>query len=135
MNKVILPYKIVRPLEFIRKTLGEDILYKIENLLSHYKSSTKYNDDVQLQNSINAVVNYVRESNQNRLNYYNALVDGYLFEFNTPEDKLHAYYHDLIQCENCLENNGQSGSQFRQGWQSVKRTLEILGVEIEGINC
>lgn len=134
MNKVVLSYQIARPLEYIKKTLGEDILLKFENLLSHYKSSTKYNDNQQLQNSIDIIVEYVRESKQNRLNYYNALIYGFTYEFNTPEEKLHAYYHDLIQSENTLERNGQSGSQFRQGWQSVQKTLEILGIKVDGIN-
>ncbi|WP_142385078.1 hypothetical protein [Cytobacillus massiliigabonensis] len=63
-----------------------------------------------------------------------ALVNGYEIE-KTPEEKIRDYYYGLKGTECSLELRGQSGSQFRQGWQSVRETLDILGITIEGINA
>ncbi|MCR9040794.1 hypothetical protein QRX25_14975 [Bacillus sp. L381] len=63
-----------------------------------------------------------------------ALVNGYEVE-KTPEEKVREYYYDLRRTEDRLEERGESGSQFRQGWQSVEETLRLLGIEIEGVNA
>ncbi|MNR61518.1 hypothetical protein D3C85_1832950 [compost metagenome] len=62
-----------------------------------------------------------------------ALSYGYEIE-STKEEKLYDYYVDLMESEAKLEMNNQSGSQFRQGWMSVEKTLEILGITVPGIN-
>ena len=63
-----------------------------------------------------------------------ALINGYEVE-KTPEENVREYYLDLKRAEDCCEERGQSGSQFRQGWQSVEETLDILGIKIEGVNA
>ena len=45
------------------------------------------------------------------------------------------YFDDLVIRENVAEKRGVSGSQHRQGWMSVKHTLEILDITIEGVNA
>ncbi|WP_168748460.1 hypothetical protein [Bacillus mojavensis] len=62
-----------------------------------------------------------------------ALVNGYEVEA-TPEERVREYYYDLRRAEDRLEERGESGSQFRQGWQSVEETLNLLGIKIEGVN-
>lgn len=63
-----------------------------------------------------------------------ALINGFYFEL-TPEEKVREYYEGLMRAEDSQEIAGHSGSQFRQGWQSVRHTLELLGIKIEGINA
>lgn len=63
-----------------------------------------------------------------------SLVIGYEVE-KTPEENVREYYENLKDTENRLEEVGQCGSQFRQGWQSVEETLELLGIKIEGVNA
>ncbi|MEC1625494.1 hypothetical protein P9E08_08885 [Bacillus mojavensis] len=63
-----------------------------------------------------------------------ALVNGYEVE-KTPEERVREYYYDLRRAEDRLEERGESGSQFRQGWQSVGETLNLLGIKIEGVNA
>ena len=62
-----------------------------------------------------------------------ALICGYEVE-KSPEDKVREYYEGLKAAEDLCEINRSSGSQFRQGWQSVEETLRILGIKIAGIN-
>ena len=45
------------------------------------------------------------------------------------------YFIMLVAREETSERRGTSGSQHRQGWQSVKETLDILGIQIEGVNA
>ncbi|MCY9090880.1 hypothetical protein [Bacillus mojavensis] len=63
-----------------------------------------------------------------------ALVNGYEVE-KTPEERVQQYYYDLRRAEDRLEERGESGPQFRQGWQSVEETLNLLGIQIEGVNA
>jgi hypothetical protein len=44
------------------------------------------------------------------------------------------YFEQLVYMEDMLEYSGQHGGQHRQGWQSVKHTLDLLGIQIEGVN-
>ena len=66
--------------------------------------------------------------------YAKAILEGYQVEL-IPEEKVREYYEGMIKAENFCELNGSSGSQFRQGWQSVKETLDLLGIKIEGVNA
>lgn len=59
---------------------------------------------------------------------------GYEIE-KTPEENVAQYYRSLKKAEDNLEASGQSGAQFRQGWQSVEHTLELLGLKIEGVHA
>lgn len=63
-----------------------------------------------------------------------ALYIGYEIE-KSPENKVREYFDELVGCEEALELVGTSGAQFRQGWQSVKHTLDLLGIKIEGVNA
>jgi len=63
-----------------------------------------------------------------------ALYIGYELE-KSPEVMVREYYEGLIASEEALESIGNSGAQFRQGWQSVRETLHILGIKIEGVNA
>ena len=67
-------------------------------------------------------------------NVIKAIFIGYEVE-KAPEDAVREYFEELVGCEDALEHNGASGSQFRQGWQSVKHTLELLGIRIKGVNA
>lgn len=59
---------------------------------------------------------------------------GYEIE-KTPEEKVREYFESLIAQEEAHERMHESGAQFRQGWQAVYHTLEMLGIKIEGVNA
>jgi DNA integrity scanning protein DisA with diadenylate cyclase activity len=63
-----------------------------------------------------------------------ALICGYEVE-KSPGEKVLDYYEGLKDAEDNCELNGHSGSQFRQGWQSVEETLNLLGIQIFGVNA
>jgi hypothetical protein len=44
------------------------------------------------------------------------------------------YFDVLVDREDMTERSGVHGGQHRQGWQSVKHTLNLLGIQIEGVN-
>lgn len=62
-----------------------------------------------------------------------AILNGYEVD-KPPLEKVREYYEGLKRAEDSSEERGQSGSQFRQGWQSVAETLSLLGIKIEGVN-
>ena len=45
------------------------------------------------------------------------------------------YFDVLVDREDMTERSGVHGGQHRQGWQSVKHTLNLLGIQIEGVNA
>ncbi len=75
MNKIKLNYKVGTALRELIKTIGKAELYKFENLLCHYKHSNKYEGETQKQISI--LVDFVRNSEKNRITYYNALSNDF----------------------------------------------------------
>ena len=66
--------------------------------------------------------------------YVQALVNGYVIEY-TPEELVRLYHDGLKEAEDICESKGASGSQFRQGWQSVEETLRLLGIKVKGVNA
>lgn len=48
--------------------------------------------------------------------------------------EVRAYFDELVRSEELLEQHGVHGGQHRQGWQSVQQTLNLLGIQIEGVN-
>lgn len=125
MNKVILPKKVAEAIkEFQEDTRGNMKMIKLIAGCSygHYDPSDVLTDWINND-----------KSGGNFRKLINALEHGYEVEKN-PYEHLYDYYVELKECEDKLENLGQSGSQFRQGWQSVEKTLEILGIKVKGIN-
>lgn len=74
----------------------------------------------------------IREMDTDEL--MSALVNGYEVE-KSPEEKVRDYYDILKLREEYSEKSGVSGSQHRQGWQSVVETLDLLGIKIGGVNA
>jgi len=122
MNKVTLPKEVAEAIEGLRR-LGKSNCDIISSVIGRiYGKNSK------------VVRDYAECSNDNFEDILSALVNGYEIE-RTPEEKLREYYEGLKSSEDSLEIAGYSGSQFRQGWQSVENTLDILGITIEGINA
>ena len=118
--QVLLPKKVA---EAIESELSRG--YSNQQILTY-----PYSNDYQ-PGSDRSIIQDFRKENFDIL--MAGLVNGYEVE-KTPHEKLLVYYSYLVDAENQLEQNNQSGSQFRQGWQSVEKTLGILGITIKGIN-
>jgi len=88
-NKVILPYKVGNAINLIKELTNEQALYKIETLMSRYKSK---NTSQNLQEAINTVVEFIRKNSRNRKDYFAALVNG--FETSKP-----SYYGEFTQSD------------------------------------
>lgn len=58
----------------------------------------------------------------------------YGYDVETPAARVKSYYEELRRREEYEAGYGGSGSQHRQGWQSVRETLNLLGIKIEGVN-
>ncbi|MEK5109912.1 DUF1642 domain-containing protein [Cytobacillus sp. FSL K6-0129] len=65
-------------------------------------------------------------------NYVSALVNGYEIE-QSPEDKLREYYAELKGTYD--SSSGLESYRVDGMLQSVETTLDILGIQIEGINA
>ncbi|MED3562311.1 hypothetical protein [Bacillus xiapuensis] len=127
MKKVILPYKVGMALQFLQKELDEDLLYKFENLLSHFKTSTKYKQPI--QDKINTIVKYVRNNKENRVNYYLALKYGYEIDQSKEEILLEKYN---IAAKG-FQNN--KDTEYNLGYiKGIRDALTILKYEVKGIN-
>jgi len=124
MNKVVvLPRKVAEAIDQIKSTNGIEVLYDLRSL----------EEDAERGNYLTKDILHYIEFDGGLKNYFAALVNGFKVE-QTPEEKLLDYYVSLLESENRLEKVGQSGSQFRQGWQSVEETLKILDITVKGIN-
>ncbi|AZV43613.1 hypothetical protein BAOM_3004 [Peribacillus asahii] len=75
MSKIKIPYKLANSIELIKSEKGEEYLYKIEWLISYFKNTVTFEDE--LQEAINYVVSYIKESDVHRKTYFKVLVDGY----------------------------------------------------------
>lgn len=77
MSKVKLSFKVGNALDILIETFDKDMMFSFEKILSRYKRSSKYKD-YNLQSAIDTIVEFVKESNENRLKYYQALTTGYI---------------------------------------------------------
>lgn len=73
-----------------------------------------------------------KDFHANYSNYVSALVNGYEIE-QSPEDKLREYYAELKGTYD--SSSGLESYRVDGMLQSVETTLDILGIQIEGINA
>ncbi|MBW7632644.1 hypothetical protein P5609_012165 [Bacillus licheniformis] len=85
MKRVELPNEVGKALKELVETIGEEELYKFENLLCHYKHSNKYEKKTQKQ--IATIVDFVRDSEKNRVEYYAALTSGFSIKTEPKKEK------------------------------------------------
>jgi len=116
-----------------RPTLPKEVAEAIES----FRSRDISNEDI-IKNALGLFDNYNEVIYLYTVDHFDefitALVNGYEVE-QTPEEKVREYYEGLKSSEDSLEIAGHDGSQFRQGWQSVEKTLDLLGIKIEGVNA
>lgn len=69
-------------------------------------------------------------------NYVSALVNGYTIE-QSPEEKLREYYDNLVNRANEIIAEGRAVGAILPSAERVgiERTLDMLGIQIEGINA
>jgi hypothetical protein len=105
MEQVLLPKEVVEMINNIREVHGERMLFNYPALASKYKT----------------VYNYINSSDENFKKYFTGLINGYQIEW-TKEEKLKRYYQGF-------KDNGHTGKYLL-----IKKVLEILEIEIEGVN-
>ncbi|MEM4994841.1 hypothetical protein WKH56_19965 [Priestia sp. SB1] len=131
MGKVKVSKELGLAMDVLKDLIGIDEMYKFENVLSHYKKSTKYTG--QHQEAINTIVNFVKASKGNRITYYNALQHGYDRPL-SPEEKVFAHYEEKRKA---TLDNFTNSNKFHESLgelKGIKQTLNLLGINIEGIN-
>lgn len=109
MTKVTLPREVAEAIELQRGFGHEHILFDIE-LLSEERHSLA-------NKSLATIYAYYRK---NKRAYFSALVNGYKIAM-SPEEKLREYFGDLLD--------------FPRRREVLIRTLDILGIQIEGVNA
>lgn len=126
MTKVIVTKEVA---EAIERYLDGDDTYREKLLEEHagiYSSGANWSDfyDGKVYNALDSV---------SLIEMAEILVNGYEVE-KSPEENVRDYFTALKLREEYVEKSGHSGSQHRQGWQSVEETLRLLGIKIEGVN-
>ncbi|TPF18054.1 hypothetical protein [Priestia megaterium] len=131
MNKIKLPNEVALAMDILKSKIGKDAMYVFENILSHYKKSAKYTGEV--QDSINIIVNFVKENKGNRISYYNALQFGYKRPV-TPKEKVLKFYDD--KAKEALMNSENIDLYIKSigEMNAIKKTLNLLEIEVKGIN-
>ena len=130
MNKVKLPHKVALALEFLKNELGEEFMYKFENMITHYKKSNKYKNPT--QSHINTIVNYAKNNPEHRQTYYAALVNGYERELSKEEQVLELYKRKISNMHLTLDRH--TYELFVHQALAIEETLNLLNIEIDGIN-
>jgi hypothetical protein len=124
MEKANLPKDVVDAIEGLRGVFGdsEDLLTNLPLMQERY--------GIGGDGWYGAIVNYCKVPSQ-RMNYFKAVVNGYEKE-RTPEDVLREYYRNL-------NPDGHVGFDRRaeliEKRASVRHTLNVLGIKIEGVNA
>ncbi|MGZ9868195.1 hypothetical protein ACU3L3_07210 [Priestia endophytica] len=85
-EKVKLPRNIGKSIDIVRENFGKPSLYNVEWLNRNYAYTITHPETV--QDAINNLVVYIRESDKNREMYFKALVNGY-------ETARPLYFHEL----------------------------------------
>ncbi|WP_310877003.1 hypothetical protein [Priestia megaterium] len=131
MGKVKVSKELGLAMDVLKDLIGLDEMYKFENVLSHYKKSTKYSG--RHQEAINTIVNFVKASKGNRITYYNALQHGYEREL-SPEEKVLNYYEGINREMTASMGNLHLYAKSMSQLNAVTKVLNLLGIEIKGIN-
>lgn len=129
MAKVIVTKKLFDALEMITTYEGKDRLYQIEWLMSHYKG--KCDSYTSIGDHIDVIVEFIKQSNQSRQYYFKALVNGY--ERLTPEDCVKDYYDSIAL--NIVSEESENSSWANMKCRTIRDTLDLLEVKIEGVNA
>lgn len=120
-KKVTLPREVAEAIEGLRR-LGKDNRWIIEaaNGVTTGTHSLK-------------IRSFAYEDSENFDTLLDALVNGYEIE-KTPEEKVREYYDDLY----VIASNYDPGRRQYEAeckLDAVKETLDLLGIQIEGINA
>ncbi|MFA1509934.1 hypothetical protein ACDN41_11960 [Priestia aryabhattai] len=131
MEKVKLSKELGTAMGLLEQLIGLDEMYKFENILSHYKKSTKYKG--KYQEAINTVVNFVKANKENRLTYYNALLYGYNRPLSPKEKVLEMYQNKIKECIDNVHDIKLHKSLMNEA-KTIQEVVEALGIKIEGVN-
>lgn len=126
MKKVIIPHKVGNAIEWIKKNIGNEFLFQIEIMVVHYKKSPLYKKKT--QDAINTIINYIRKNHENRANYFNAIVNGYILEPSKEEQLLKVYQN----AQSLVKQNVDI--QVNQGiMRGIEDTVRIFKLDIPQI--
>jgi hypothetical protein len=112
-----------------RVTLPREVAEAIEEAKEQYESNTAIFDDA--RSGILETLYYHFEYNFDEL--MSALVNGYEIE-KSPEDKVREYYEGLIETKQDLSNDDYTRELAAYEASGVSKTLNLLGIKIEGVN-
>ncbi|MEK5109913.1 hypothetical protein MHI57_24940 [Cytobacillus sp. FSL K6-0129] len=123
-KKVTLPRDVVEAIESLRR-LGHD-----NRRIIGIGSSGMYGQ------TSDVIKGYLRADGGNFDRLLSALVNGYEVE-QPPEEQLREYYDNLITSTNEMITEGRTvGAMLHSAERvGIEKTLQILGIKIEGVNA
>ena len=125
MMKALVTEEQARSIEFLR-----GVGYSDEKIMSMYVDDALGYIEMQHGRSVGCLYDL------DALRFATALVNGYEVE-KTPEEKIKEYYEEALKCHRESEYEVDVESmQYHSGRiDGVRKTLTILGVDIEGVNA
>lgn len=124
MNKVTLPKDVAQSITLLR-----------EQGWSNVRIACALNDGHAIEgSSVGKLRKFAYVDGDNEDVLLSALVNGYEIEC-TPEEKLREYYEGLVEVCNDTLNDNLTRDLAAYESAGVFKTLDILGITIEGINA
>jgi hypothetical protein len=118
-EKVVLPKEVADAMDEIQKRWGVESLRDLPQIYS-------LRDEFEF---CSIIADYSRTDGNK---YFEAVVHGYVAE-KSPEEKVREYYEEL---SNKYDNvDGYKAYRLDGMMLAVEKTLDILGIKIEGINA
>lgn len=118
-EKVVLPKRVAETIEYLREERG--VSYHSIYLIATRVIDIHSDEAIHLRKYVN-----IGSRKTKYLELMDALANGWEVE-QTPEDKLRELYGNLVHKE--FEDSRSWGAR-----KGIEKTLEILGITIEGIN-
>jgi deoxyadenosine/deoxycytidine kinase len=115
-------------------TLPREVAEAIEDLRKDHYDNRALIDEI-YEGATRPVLQAYAEANFDTL--LNALVNGYEIE-KSPEDKVREYFKQLSECWFRLFKEGDTnnlGVGYLHRMEAVMHTLNLLGIEIPGVNA
>jgi Protein of unknown function (DUF1642). len=110
--------------------LPREVAEAIEDLRKDHYDNRALIDEI-YEGAARPVLQAYAETNFDTL--LNALINGYEIE-KSPEEKVREYYEGLIETKQDLSNDDYTRELAAYEASGVSKTLDLLGIKIEGVN-